>query len=50
MDIQIGDYVKHRKDGYIGKVVYFDNIFVRLEDGKSMLKCYAEVLNEKEEE
>lgn len=49
MDIQIGDWVKHRRDGYIGKVVDFDNVFVRLEDGRSMLKYYAEVLNEKEE-
>ena len=40
-DIKIGDYVTHKKDKYIGKVISIDNIFVHLDNGKHILKCYA---------
>ncbi len=38
--IKVGDYAKHTKDGYIGKVVDFDNIFVKLDIGRSALRHY----------
>lgn len=44
--IKLGDIVKHRKDGYTGKVKSIDNVFVHLEDGRHILKCYAEVIKE----
>lgn len=36
-----GDRVKHKKDGYTGIIKSIDNIFVHLEDGRHILKCYA---------
>lgn len=42
--MKVGDLVKHKKDGYIGKIKSIDNIFVHLEDGRHILKCYAEIV------
>lgn len=44
--MKVGDLVKHKKDGFVGKVKSIDNIFVHLEDGRHILKCYAEVIKE----
>ncbi len=44
--MKIGDTVKHKKDGYIGKIKSIDNIFIHLEDGRHIIKCYAEVIEE----
>ena len=40
-EIKIGDKVQHKKDKYVGVVKSIDNIFVHLEDGRHILKCYA---------
>jgi len=39
-NIKVGDYAKHTKDGYIGKIVDFDDTFVRLDIGRSALRHY----------
>lgn len=43
-DVKIGDLVKHRKDGYVGTVVEMDDIFVKLDTGRTALKFYIEVI------
>lgn len=47
--MKIGDTVKHKKDGYTGRVIKIDNIFVHLDNGKHILKQYAEVIEERKE-
>lgn len=44
--MRVGDIVKHKKDGYIGKIKSIDDIFIHLEDGRHILKCYAEIIKE----
>lgn len=39
--IKVGDVVKHKKDKYTGIVKDIDDVFVHLEDGRHILKCYA---------
>ncbi len=46
--MNIGDVVKHKKDGYIGTIKSIDKIFVHLEDGKHIIKQYAEIIKESE--
>ena len=40
--MKLGDKVKHKKDGYTGRVIKVDNIFVHLDNGRHILKQYAE--------
>ena len=47
--IKIGHYAKHIKDGYIGKIVDFDNVFVKLDNGKNALRCYIKTSPNKED-
>ena len=47
--MQAGDEVKHKKDGYTGIVKSIDNIFVHLEDGRHILKYYAQLIRKKED-
>lgn len=46
-NIKVGDYAKHIKDGYIGKIVSFDNIFVHLDIGRSALRHYIKTAENK---
>lgn len=46
--MKIGDTVIHTKDKYTGKIIKLDNIFIHLDNGKSMLRNYAEVITEDE--
>ena len=39
--LEIGNIVRHKKDKYVGIVKSIDDIFVHLEDGRHILKCYA---------
>ncbi len=47
--MKIGDKVKHKKDGFTGRVIKIDNIFVHLDNGRHILKQYAEIIDESEE-
>lgn len=46
-DVEIGDLVKHRKDGYIGIVIGMDDIFIKLDTGRTALKFYMEVIEKR---
>ena len=47
VEIEIGDVVRHKKDKFMGTVKSVDKVFIHLEDGRSMLKHYAEIVKEK---
>ena len=47
--MKIGDIVKHKKDGYTGKIKSIDDIFVHLENGRHIIKCYAEIIKEEKQ-
>lgn len=47
--INIGDTVRHKKDEYTGRVEKIDNIFIHLDNGRHILKQYAEIIKESED-
>lgn len=40
--------MRHKKDKYVGKIINIDDIFVKLDNGRSALKCYVEVIEKGE--
>ena len=47
MEIEAGDVVRDKKDKFMGTVKSVDEVFVHLEDGRHIIKCYAEIVKEK---
>ena len=39
-NIKVGNYAKHTKDGYMGKIISFNDVFVNLDTGKTCFRQY----------